>query len=857
MTGRIVCLQGEMVFRIVVTMKKLSLCCLVLFAFVLVPASAAALEIDADKPGEGFDIEMSVHLDKSLQGWAVWKRYHMSKEWVMARRVDAAGNSVGEEVVEVTDGAGIFDGVSLAASDDGEHLWVFWSQYEEAKWSVKGRNWRREGGWDEVENISDGDGHALKPRAVVMADETTVVVWHELVEGGNSRAMFRILEPGGWANARELEKADTWCFRPVPVRFGGKVWAVWDGRGISTPAMPIWPDAKGVDLSRTLALGFVGLGDGRTPSRRRMHGEPVYSESEGLCIPNLTISDVIAGNESEIVSGGGKAKLDAATGGDGVVDMLHTANVALVNASGHIRYPESLGGGIGSVKMLSGMLPDLRPGKGYPSGYSGRRRHPIMVDGEGEDGGAWMIWERKSKPSGSGTKTAGQLLGKKIKDGVWGETVLLTEGLIDYRPALPAKVRDGKMWVVGAKIPHHWNRPSQLVAIDVASAQPFEQEDWSDQFQPLSIQMETFEEREKMRYTTSTAEGKKLKLYWGDLHCHSGLTGDAEGEPDEILFYGRGRAGLDVMVMQDNDDVHGRILTEGEYYMGVAHSQWATEEGKFVALPGYEWTQRTSDKGVPRPDLSAFEQSVPGGYPNHRTVIYPQAGGPIVRYFEVEQDFGKMADAVHAAGGILNSQHPAFKISDHPAEANLEVTACWGIYIRSVPKRFHDELDKGIHRGFVGTSDSHRRNPGLCGGLTGIWAEELTSEAILEALKEHRCFATNGSRIVVDSRAQGRMSDSVAKAGSGGTVGLSVYLRGTKPLTRVTLIGDGGTVKVFKGDGSAKEMKLEHKVEGLKPGRHWFYWEIEQEGTSKQYSGNISTARGHWAWSSPHFVDVE
>ena len=833
-------------------MKNLARCCLVLWFLLSTLTNASALEIDGDSPGKGFDIEVSVHLDGNLKGWAVWKRYHMSQEWVMARRVDAAGNTVGD-VVDVAGGAGIVDGVSLAASDDGKNAWVFWSQYEDAKWSVMGRSWRDSEGWGKVEEISDGDGHALKPQAVVMADGTTVVAWHELVEEATSRAVTVVSSGERW-QAIGTEVGEIYgVFRPVPVLVRDAVWLVWENDLQEVQSRRVWPQNPPSALSSTQVAPDLSRPRSEQRTMRILKGEPVGSNELGLCIPTVYLADVIAGLDgSKDVH-----TLTANKGGEGVVDMQHRAGVFIVESSISPENAKRIPRLHRQVNLLSGLLPDLRPGKGYPSGYSGRRRHPMMVDGEGVNGGVWMIWERKSNPSGGGSKTAGQLLGRQIEDGKWGETVLLMDGLIDYRPAMPARVRDGKLWMVGAKIPHHWDRPSQLVAIDVASAKPFEQEDWSDQYQGLSIQMESLREREKMRYSTAAEGGKKMKLYWGDLHCHSGLTGDAEGEPDEILLYGRDRAGLDVMVMQDNDDVHGRILTEGEYYMGVAHSQWATQPGKFVALPGYEWTQRTSDKGVPRPDLSAFEQSFPGGYPNHRTVIYPQAGGPIVRYFEVEQDFGKMADAVLAAGGILNSQHPAFKISDHPAEANLEVTACWGIYIRSVPKRFHDELDKGRHTGFVGTSDSHRRNPGLCGGLTGIWAEELTSEAIHEALKEHRCFATNGSRIVVDSRAQGKMSDSVVKAGLRGTAELSLYVRGTKPLTRVALVGDGGTVKVFEGDGSTAEMELEHRVEGLKKGRHWFYWEIEQEGTSKQYSGNISTARGHRAWSSPHFVDVE
>ena len=114
------------------------------------------------------------------------------------------------------------------------------------------------------------------------------------------------------------------------------------------------------------------------------------------------------------------------------------------------------------------------------------------------------------------------------------------------------------------------------------------------------------------------------------------------------------------------------------------------------------------------------------------------------------------------------------------------MTACWGVYIRSVPKRFHDELDKGRHTGFVGTSDSHRRNPGLGGGLTGIYATSLTPDALLEAYRARRVFATNGSRIVMEARANGTLMGREIVAQRG--VQLTLHVEGTQPVRRATLI---------------------------------------------------------------------
>ena len=89
-----------------------------------------------------------------------------------------------------------------------------------------------------------------------------------------------------------------------------------------------------------------------------------------------------------------------------------------------------------------------------------------------------------------------------------------------------------------------------------------------------------------------------------------------------------------------------------------------------------------------------------------------------------------------------------------PCDANIEVAAGWGVYINQ-PEKIHADLTAGFEVGFVATSDGQRRNPGTGGGLTGIYAPELTPEAILEALRDHRVYATNGSRIFLNAARMG------------------------------------------------------------------------------------------------------
>ena len=779
-------------------------------------ASAAEIVIN---PGRiSFDTQASTLRLPDGSGFAVWKSYYQSKERVLCRQLSKEGEP--QLITQLNERPSIVDQPILAASPNGKHLWAFWSERIDERWRIYGREFHRSR-WLPAKQFSAGEADAIKPAALARNDGTVLIGWHEFTDGNPVRVRVRSRYAEHWSEAVTISRTEQDSFRLALVDHDDEIWAFWDqyndlnynvcARPLRNPHGPI------EDVIPPMGGGIRSL----TP-------RPLSSQSQGLCVAWLRLQDVI--------------------GGDGVVDMIHTGLVSVRQNGTWKMVGENTPDFEGAV-MLNGLLPDLRRGKRYPSGYAGKRRHPMLLDGPNE---TWLIWERKSAHGGSGTKTYGQLLGRPFRNGTYGQTMLLYDKLIDYALTQPAEIRDGQFTVTGSKLPRGWMRPHHQVTIQLKNAKPFEKDDWRTQFRAVDLPKLATTKRHSIQ-----ADGKTYNLYWADLHCHSGLTGDAEGEPDEIILYGRDRAKLDVMVLQDNDDVHGCLLTEGEYYMGMLHSQRFTRPGSFIALPGYEWTQRKTRPGYPfDPWKSVYEQSMRGSYPNHRTIIYPSTGGPIVRYTEVGGNYETMTRTVEKYGGIVNSQHRAFDITDSPAEANMEVTSCWGIYIHDVPKKFHGELDRGRRLGFVGCSDSHRRNPGLCGGLTGIYAEELTDEAILRALREHRCFASNGSKIVVDSRLEGQLSDSPI-ASESRPLTLTLHSIGTKPIIKAILVTNGGKhVKSFTGNGT-KELKIKHRLDGLAAGDHWYYWEIHQEGRSTQYTGNISVAQGHLAWSSPHFVTIK
>jgi hypothetical protein len=377
--------------------------------------------------------------------------------------------------------------------------------------------------------------------------------------------------------------------------------------------------------------------------------------------------------------------------------------------------------------------------------------------------------------------------------------------------------------------------------VDLAGAEPVRIPTSDAGWKPQKLPLRDFGPRRSIEI-----DGETHYLYWGDLHVHSALTQDAEGEPDELLNYARDKAKIDVMVMQENDasswldsgaqgSYRGGMLPESGYRMGVYLSRKYTESGEFVALPGWEWSHRTDDKR-----------------PNHRTVIFPGDETPLIRHAENAGNFDELCDLVEAAGGIMNTQHPNFMLIRRPCEGNIEAASGWEVFMDK-PEKIHRDLSAGFKVGFVATSDGHRRDPGTGGGLTGIYAPELTPHAIVDAIRDRRVFATNGSRIEIDARANGVfMGQDVETTGP---VDLTLNVRTPRPLVRAVLVRDGDEIITVPGAGRTSLQKTHSDTPAT--GFHWYYWRIEIEGTSPDYPGNLKVAEGHQAWSSPHRISVK
>jgi len=763
--------------------------------------------------GDTYDSHPSAVVLKDGATWIAWHAYHHDNDQVLTRRIDADGT---QRPIHVVSGQGKVQGPPTVVAGAPDSLSVVWTAKIGDRWQVLSRNLSG-GEWSAIVTLSDAESDAIYPAAATVGDGKIIVAWSGFCED-HFRICFRVLDHGKWQEPLAISSTDCDAYRPALVADADDaVWVFWDQ----------YKDRKYAVCGRKV-LPEVGPAEQVSPEDRHCLTPTAIATGQSLYVAWLRKADVI--------------------GGPGAISQLHTLEMAIRRDSEWEMITDSEGNET-AAELTYGLMAKIAPTPLATGGYTGRRTVPMLLD-DGDD--VWLLWERKADHRGSTPHVVGELLARPMRGQRWGEPVVLHQGRVDYHLAKPPLATDGKFVFLASALPRQNRRIYHRLIGDVNKTTPFEQDQWIG-WQPVDLPIESeMTERREIQLG-----GKTYKLFWADPHCHSGLTADAEGEPDELTHYARDRAMLDVVVFTENDFIYDIPLTGYEYELGNLFARVYSQDGHFVSLPAYEWTSRVpGDPTVKISDPSTW--TVPyknRSFANHRSVIYPPTGGPAVRYPEIGNDIARLNQAVEAAGGVTLTQHPMFRVTGHKVEVGLEVVAGWGSYIVRRPKSFHEPLNQGFRLAFIASGDSHRRAPGLSGGLTGIYAEELTTEAILDGLRNRRCYATNGSRMFLDSRANDAFMGAEAKAEQG-KVTLTLRAIGTRPIVSVHLIRDGVEVKEFDGNGN-REFAVEYEDSGLSKGTHWYYWRVAQERPASDLPGNVMVAHGHLAWSSPHWVVVD
>jgi len=335
-----------------------------------------------------------------------------------------------------------------------------------------------------------------------------------------------------------------------------------------------------------------------------------------------------------------------------------------------------------------------------------------------------------------------------------------------------------------------------------------------------------------------------IRILWGDLQIHTNVS-DGTGLPEDVLRYARDVAALDVASLTDHDHWGMLFLDQHPPLWNEIREQTARfyRPGSFVTLLGYEWTSWIH---------------------GHRHVLFPGDEGEVLSSIDPRYDEpGELWAALRGRRALTLAHHsagdPVATNWSIPPDAELEpVTEIAsvhgsseaadspGIVPGAIPGNFvRDALDRGYRLGFIGSGDGHDGHPGLAhlasstGGLAAILSEERTREAVFEALRERRVYATNGPRILLRASLAGRRMGSVLKAPERAEE-LELLVVSPAAIDRIDIVRSGKVVESVPGE-QRRDLYLRSAVHDLRPGEYLYLRVVQEDGGL--------------AWSSPFFVD--
>jgi hypothetical protein len=356
---------------------------------------------------------------------------------------------------------------------------------------------------------------------------------------------------------------------------------------------------------------------------------------------------------------------------------------------------------------------------------------------------------------------------------------------------------------------------------------------------------------------------EKHNIYWGDLHCHS-FASDGLNEPAYLYEYARDIDRADFTAITD----HGYMTDEG-WQKCIDAAEKYNKKHSFVTF-------------------LAFEHSTPPGI--HRNVYYKGSDNKLIRATNEEKIV--LAEAMAYKNGFrYKSKYPVVDINakelfkmlnpknalviphihqmdwekhNPEFEPVVEIYSNWGNreysackYASVAGTRAIDTvqyaLGLGYKLGFVGGGDGHGGRPGKDywlrvrgarpGGITAIYAEQLTRESLWEALKARHCYATTGKRIIVKFKLNGHMmGDEITLEDSSSDRRLEIEIYGTCSLSKVTIVKNNTDMAVKKPAGDEIKFSLSDKAKA-KQG-DYYYLRVEQSD-------------GAMAWSSPIWIKIK
>ncbi len=377
--------------------------------------------------------------------------------------------------------------------------------------------------------------------------------------------------------------------------------------------------------------------------------------------------------------------------------------------------------------------------------------------------------------------------------------------------------------------------------------------------------------------------------YWGDIHVHTKLSGDAQGT--NPYKYARNVSGLDFAAAMDHWDSLG---PEGYRILEA----WAEEDnrpGVFVTLPGDERNPEAltghhnlyfrdmetfrrhqalhTKANKPSPeaeadDLSRLDPARAMLIPHHTGISWgrlDQNGIGCAVSWDAWRDPGlRPAIEIYSHHGQSEAYNPQHVLAyEFNRMRNPERRAN-----SSVPGPFYaqDHWMNGWRIGVIASSDEHSGQAGRRhGGIAAVRADELTRGGIFDAIRRRRCYATTGERILIEFSVNGAEVGDCGQARRGDMLDISLNVWGTELLLHVEVLRyrfgiDSAFQPILSEPPRRGAPKHTHLAAGPQRESMDAAYEIQDEFVdSCMYYARVTQEPLEWpgmAWTSPVWIDV-
>lgn len=462
----------------------------------------------------------------------------------------------------------------------------------------------------------------------------------------------------------------------------------------------------------------------------------------------------------------------------------------------------------------------LLPAKRY-FGYHGLRRNPQIACFK--NGSVGLFWESQRDETEVWDNVENGWFLCRIYNGSWSHTYIIQDGGNCFTIDSLSLIDDVLYYAYrGTRDPV---TDIKLASIDITSLTEFilpSYSEWND-WKPLN-------EKTKMR-----TDG----IYWGDLHCHSIYSPDAEGYPDELFFYARDVAKIDFCAITDNDIYGDNILTaSAPRYMWTLCNTLSKAE-YFQAFVGYEWTYH-------KPNLDE-----PLNF-NHRTIVYLDDNLTIASRAD-KSGFNETAftTTLRDIDAMWHSHHGIWDILDPKHDWNVEVVSAWTNNMENF-NTVHEQLDIGHKFGFMGASDNHRFIPGNGGALTGVFSKNLTKSALKESFQKRHNYVTCGSRTQLYCSIDNAQIGDLIETTSDLQHNMHIKVSSDRIIEYIDIIECGQSFS--KLHVNSKEYNHKMSIPASKSERY-FYIKMKLQGNDIDFEHNLSLAKGNYIYSSPIWIN--